>query len=284
MLLAQARKLRRFVSVETEIKVRNSLYKIMPTKHRCKNDNIFHACVWKTASQWVRLVLSDPRVYRYSGLTPAPSNPYLKPNHKNADPALTTFPNRSIILTLYQSYDFMQQVRKPENNFTFFVKRDPRDLVVSFYFSNRFSHRENQGVVADRQELQNLSEQEGLLHTLDQFRKFVPILTSWEEAAKTDNRIRVVRYEDLTGENRVDCWHQLLNAADVRIPRDVMAEIVDTYAFEKITGGREKGVEASTEKYRKGIAGDWKNYFDNTIMSAFRDKYGVLPEKLGYES
>lgn len=279
MLLAQARKLRRFLDVKTEMKLRRSLYSVMPVKHRCENDNVFHACVWKTASQWVRLVLSDPRIYRYSGLGPVYWEDVV-----TADPRDSIMPDRSIIVALIRPYEFFTQMQKKQKHFAFFVKRDPRDLVVSFYFSNRYSHRPSEELLADRRQLENLSEQEGILQTLTQFDKFIPILTSWEEAAKTDSRIRVVRYEDLTGDNHVDHWHKLLNDADIRIPRDVMAEIAGTYSFEKITGGREKGVEVTTEKYRKGIAGDWKNYFDNAITSAFRERFGVLPERLGYES
>lgn len=278
MLLAQARKLRRFVSTETEYKLRRTLNAILPVKHRCANDIVFHACVWKTASQWVRVVLSDPRIYRYSGLSVVLSDEYLKP-----DPTQSLFPDRSIAAAMMRSYDFFSKINKPNNHFAFFVKRDPRDLVVSFYFSNRYSHRPNEKLDKERQVMADMSEKEGLMYTVGQFNKFVSILTSWEEAAKADNRIRIVRYEDLTGGNHIDVWHQLLNAADIRIPRDALADILETYSFDKITGGREKGVEVKTEKYRKGIAGDWVNYFDDELMTAFRNRYGNLPEKLGYE-
>ncbi|MEO1006544.1 MAG: sulfotransferase domain-containing protein, partial [Cyanobacteria bacterium J06638_38] len=34
--------------------------------------------------------------------------------------------------------------------------------------------------------------------------------------------------------------------------------------------------------YRKGISGDWKNYFDNSTLNHFQQVTGNLVETLGY--
>ena len=278
MILAKARRLRRFITPDAEYAARRMLNAVVPVRWHSANDNVYHVCVWKTASQWVRLVLSDPRVYRYSGLGVCLPNPLLKP-----DPVAVRLPARTIVAAMVRNYGFYAAVPKPERHFAFFVKRDPRDLIVSFYFSNRYSHPLDATIACERAGLTRMSEPEGLLHTIGQFEKFVEILTSWEAAARSDPRVRVVRYEDLTGTVQLDTWHSLLTAADIRVPRQVLADVLATYAFDKITGGRKPGMEAQTHKYRKGVAGDWKNHFDAHMVDKFRARYGSLCAELGYE-
>lgn len=277
-ILAKARRFRRLITPDTEYAARRMLNAMVPVRSRSENDNIYHVCVWKTASQWVRLVLSDPRVYRYSGLSVCLPNPLLKP-----DPSMVRLPGRTIVAAMVRDYAFFAQLPKPERHFAFFVKRDPRDLVVSFFFSNRYSHPVDAAIARERARLAQMTETEGLMHTIDQFGKFVSILTSWEAATRVDPRVRVLRYEDLTGTDQLDEWQSLLLAADIRLPRQVLADVLATYAFAKITGGREPGMEAIAHKYRKGIAGDWKNHFTAPMLEAFHARYGNLCADLGYE-
>jgi hypothetical protein len=277
MLLAEARKLRRLLSPEVEYRLRRGLNALIPVAHRSCHDMIYHVCVWKTASQWVRVVLSDPRVYRHSGLSVCLPN-----RHLAADPGQTRLPGRSIVAALVRDHGYFAGLPKPPSYFAFFVKRDPRDLIVSFYHSNRFSHPLDAGIARERARLAGLSERDGLMYTIGQFDRFVPILTSWEDAAASDPRILIVRYEDLTGPDRERAWGRLLRAADIALPDRVLADVLATYAFERITGGRAQGIEARADKYRKGIAGDWRNHFDGAMEAAFNARYGDVVKRLGY--
>jgi hypothetical protein len=54
--------------------------------------------------------------------------------------------------------------------------------------------------------------------------------------------------------------------------------------FEAQSGGRERGSEDVGSHYRKGIAGDWVNYFTREHAEAFQDKFGDLVGRLGYEA
>ncbi|MFO1129572.1 MAG: sulfotransferase domain-containing protein [Rhodospirillales bacterium] len=277
-ILSKARSLRRLISPDAEYAIRRALNTVIPVRARSENGNVYHVCVWKTASQWVRLVLSDPRIYRYSGLSVCLPNPLLRP-----DPRTVRLPERTIVAALVRDYPFFAALPKPERHFAFFVKRDPRDLIVSFYFSNRYSHPLDPVIARERATLARMSESEGLEYTIDQFGQFVAILRSWEEAARHDPRVVVVRYEDLTGIRQLDAWQALLDAADIRMPRQVLAEVLATYSFAKITGGRNPGTEAVAHKYRKGIAGDWKNHLTAAMLAAFHARYGSLCADLGYD-
>jgi LPS sulfotransferase NodH len=46
--------------------------------------------------------------------------------------------------------------------------------------------------------------------------------------------------------------------------------------------GRKPGEEDATSFYRKGVAGDWRNYFTPDLDRAFKERAGGLIEELGY--
>lgn len=279
MIMNQLRKLRQLVPVETEYEFRNACASLVPIRRRSRYSAIFHACVWKTASQWIRVVLSDPRIYMYCGLKthiPISSDIWW------SEPHLLTVPDRRIVPDLYCGYDHFLSIAKPKPYAVFFVQRDPRDIVISWYFSNRFSHRPTATVNHHRQALVHISERDGILATLDCFEEISAMLRSWREAASADPAIRIVRYEDLTGADAVDVWSEVLAHCDILVPQDLLRRVLDTYSFERISGGRRPGEEDKSHKYRKGIAGDWKNHFDDEISRRFYALYGNLAEELGY--
>ncbi len=279
MLLGQLRKLRQVLPVETEYELRNACAALVPVRHRSRNGAVFHTCVWKTASQWVRVVLSDPRLYMYSGLKihiPITSDLWWP------DPARLIIPKRRIVPGLYCDYSLFARIRKPARHAVFFVQRDPRDILISWYFSNRYSHRPMTTVNDERKALADLSERDGILATVEHFGEIAGMLRSWATAAQTQPNIRIVRYEDLTGDGGQRAWADLLAHCDIRVPDDVLTRILATYAFAKISGGRKPGEEDKTHKYRKGIQGDWKNYFDAEITRRFHEYHGDLAGDLGY--
>jgi hypothetical protein len=52
--------------------------------------------------------------------------------------------------------------------------------------------------------------------------------------------------------------------------------------FEAKTKGRRAGTEDTASHYRKGVAGDWVNHFTPEVAAAFEERFGDLPQKLGY--
>jgi hypothetical protein len=55
------------------------------------------------------------------------------------------------------------------------------------------------------------------------------------------------------------------------------------HRFEAQTRGRRAGSEDTGSHYRKGVAGDWVNHFDDVHVKAFKDRFEGLIPKLGYE-
>ena len=144
MNLGFLRQFRSLVPIRLEYRIRDELYSLLPVRHRSRYENIFDCCVWKTASQWIRVVLSDPAVYQYSGLRTLhfTQSPLIRKGHGRE----VHFPLRRIISPVYCSYEAFAALSSAANQRTFFVMRDPRDVMVSQYFSKRYSHRLNDNI------------------------------------------------------------------------------------------------------------------------------------------
>ena len=62
-----------------------------------------------------------------------------------------------------------------------------------------------------------------------------------------------------------------------------LASLNERLNFKKLSKGRRIGQENTKSHYRKGKQGDWKNHFNAEHTAFFKDKYGDLLIKLGYE-
>jgi lipopolysaccharide transport system ATP-binding protein len=68
----------------------------------------------------------------------------------------------------------------------------------------------------------------------------------------------------------------------MEINRNRLERIIIENRFESLTGGRKAGVEDASSHERKGISGDWMNYFTPTIERKFLDRYGDLLIRADY--
>jgi hypothetical protein len=278
---------RKFIDVRREQQIRTMMSHFISIRHRSCAVNVYHCCVWKTASQWLRNVLSSADIYRYSGLL---TYPYEQLEGRD-DRALQhrtfdrPFPERQIVSPLYINYESFAAMPKPAEFRAFFVVRDPRDLVVSHYFSSRYSHVENPGVLEERSRLDGLSESEGMaVHTRYMAERGIfDALRSWAKQSAADDRIAIFRFEDLVGESQLHWMQQLMTFCDIRIPTANLESILNRLSFARLSGGRKPGEENKFHKYRSGKHGDWQKYFDATVSTAFAGVAGDLPTTLGYE-
>ena len=278
---------RKFINLRREQQLRTLASNFIPVRHRSAAVNVYHCCVWKTASQWIRNVLSATDVYRYSGLLA-----YAYEQHEGRDDrALQNrtfdrpFPLRRIISPLYISFESFEQLPKPLDYRAFFVVRDPRDLVVSHYFSSRYSHVENPGVLDERQRLTDLPEKDGMLVHMRYMadRGIFDALRSWSVGSANNPDHKVLRFEDLVGSDQLQWMKRLTNHCDIQIPVQALDVILKRLSFERLSGGRKQGDENKTHKYRSGQHGDWKKYFDDDMLATFNEITSDLAKLLGYE-
>ena len=246
----------------------------VPVVSRSEFENVYHCTMRKTASQWIQAMFSDPIVYRHSGLLPYVPR-YYKWRHPQA------FPPGRVTLSLFVSHKRFETIPKPDRYRAFFVLRDPRDIVVSNYFSTRNSHTPMGDVPVLRKILQDKPFKEGLLYLIGNLAEkgTFNALRSWAVAPSSE-AIRLFRYEDLTGERQTEEVDRMMRHCGITIPPAELETLLSRYSFSRMR--RDQASAGTVSHYRKGKAGDWRNHFDDDTYDAFTAATGDLVEVLGY--
>ena len=250
--------------------------------------NIYHCCVFKTGSQWIRSVLEHPLVKQASGLD---CYRYESDLPKNADTRGicdrffdAPLPENKILSPLFLSYECFKSIPKPKDYRAFFVSRDPRDIIVSWYFSMKYSHAANSTIDRTRNRLHDVSTEEGMLTAINVLNKtgVFKALSSWGTGYQHNKDVRLFRFEDLTGSRSAETFLDLFDYCGIPISQAHVEKILEQLSFKQLSG-RKQGEEDVGSHYRKGVAGDWKNYFTPEVSARFSEATGGLLNTLGYE-
>jgi lipopolysaccharide transport system ATP-binding protein len=231
---------------------------------------VFHVTHYKAGSQWIQAILrgcvESDLVRAKAGVRQFLEEP-IQPG--------------KVYSSVYVTREQFESVAKPEGSRRFVIIRDLRDTVVSGYFSLKVSHGAFAAdrVSALRRELQEGSVEEGLILTMDQWLTVnANIQRSWLESGEP-----VIRYEDLL-ENDVDILERvLIDECGYPVPRPRLRRAVETRRFERMSKGRQRGHEDVSAHLRKGVAGDWRTYFTEPVKEAFKERWGELLVRAGYE-
>lgn len=230
---------------------------------------IFHVTHWKAGSQWVHKILRECT----PGLLVPPQLDEAQFHHWPLQPG-------KIYPTVYVTNEAFDEVRLPRDWRRFVIIRDLRDTLVSGYFSAKLSHP-----ILDprnarwRKTLNLLPLDAGLIYLMSVWLPMsARIQRSWAEAGEP-----IIRYEDLLDHDLEILERVLVEECQLPVSRKRFREVVVASRFESITRGRMRGDEDVSVHERKGIAGDWRNYFTDGVKQAFKDCYGDLLILTGYE-
>ncbi|MFK8029510.1 MAG: sulfotransferase domain-containing protein [Gammaproteobacteria bacterium] len=171
------------------------------------------------------------------------------------------------------------------------VWRDGRDVLVSQYFHSLFKNEKGNDRLVDkcRADLR-FSDYDDVENNLPVFMQYVyeqkrSLRMSWSEfALNWSGRSDCVdvKYEDLRL-NPVEELQRIVELLSGKpCSKQRMAEIVEAHSFERMSG-RKAGTEDNSSFMRKGIVGDWKNYFNLEAKEAFNAYAGDALLSLGYE-
>lgn len=164
----------------------------------------------------------------------------------------------------------------------FHVRRDPRDALVSGYYSNAYSHVSNPVIDRRRPYLLAHSREDGLLWLMEQrHADAIEILLSHLGRGVADGCLSV-EFADLIARPQA-CIQALLDFADLRIPERTLRDLVEARSFERLSGGRTPGQEDILNHYRKGVVGDWTTHFTPRVKEAYKERFGKALVELGYE-
>jgi hypothetical protein len=91
-----------------------------------------------------------------------------------------------------------------------------------------------------------------------------------------------VRYEDLLERPNEEVG-RLAGFLGADTSEKALQQAVGSASFEKLSKGRQRGQEDTSSFYRKGVAGDWNNYFTERDKEIYKEEAGELLIRLGYE-
>jgi hypothetical protein len=96
------------------------------------------------------------------------------------------------------------------------------------------------------------------------------------------DRFFEVRYERMV-EDPIGVVSELYNWLGVDNDPAFVEMIVDRCKFENFSDGRPRGLADPAAEWRKGVIGDWRNYFTEDDKAMFKRMAGGLLVELGYE-
>jgi len=232
---------------------------------------IFHITHWKSGSQWIHRILQ----------TGVPRDLIVAPEVEAPQILKRPIEAGKVYPTAYLTREEFESVTLPDPWRAFVVIRDLRDVLISLYFSMKFSHPEIDGRLAGpRESLQRLSVEDGLLYLMETWLPMsADIQRSW-----IGTSLPLLRYEDLLNHDVAMLERVLVDHCRLSIGRQRLREIILNHRFERLTGGRPRGREDVMSHERKGVAGDWIPYFTPRIARAFNARFGDLLIRTGYES
>jgi hypothetical protein len=234
--------------------------------------NVYAASCPKSGSQWIKALLHHPIVRRHTGLFTLPQLDYQRRRPR-------PFPPGTFVPGLYVSYDEYRRLPKPASHRLVYIFRDPRDIVVSGYFSGLETHREMQGLEQRRERMRRMPVAEGLLFALEYGRGHLQDMASWVEVR--DEHVRTWRLEDI-GADPASRVPEILAHCGVRLDADelatVLAETSRAALQRKDLGSRRPGAESHYRVRRQ----TFRELFGPEHYAAVEEVVPGLVEKLGY--
>ncbi len=109
----------------------------------------------------------------------------------------------------------------------------------------------------------------------------------WSEALRVIRRLNckthVVRYESMKV-NQGEELKKLFDFMNLNDCESLISRCIRNSSFEKMSKGRKAGEMVATAKVRKGVSGDWKNFFTETDAKEFIHHSGNTLIEWGYET
>jgi lipopolysaccharide transport system ATP-binding protein len=229
---------------------------------------VFHVTHWKSGSQWVSSVLKFAVGERLIHPLAGQGGPLGGPLRKG-----------KIYSPVYASREqFLAHVPDDAANRAFVVIRDPRDTLVSWYFSLMYSHASAEPTVQEsRDELRSMKKADALALMIGKHMQEVArIQREWVTAGA-----RIFRYEDLVADEQ-ETFRQIFEFCQVPTPALRRRWIVFRHSFKVLTWSR-LGRENAKSHLRKGVPGDWKNHFCDETKRLFKAQFGQTLALTGYE-
>lgn len=245
--------------------------------------NIYHCCIQKTATQWFSKLLTDRLIWKNTGFSLYYPGQNFITGDKFILDQLKNIPKPGLICSpFYIQYNTFEEFTKNDNYKAFYIIRDPRDIIISNYYSLKYSHPAlNNYIVENRKDLEQLSEHDGIMKVIVNTAQFISqIMHRWKTADNVN--VKIYKFEDVFGPDQLVFLKDIFSHCRISLPDPDIQYLVDHYSFKNISG-RRAGTEDQKHHYRKGVSGDWRNYFSEEHKQRFNLEAGEFLIALGYE-
>jgi hypothetical protein len=213
--------------------------------------------------------------------------------------------NRFPILkkAMYHSH-YLPKYRIHKNKKIVLLVRDGRDVIISLYYHQLMWNDKNKlspkDVVYHRSKVPfndydnvkgnmaafikyTFEEQPSKFQHFTYMGNWYSYNKAWLEEMKSNKNIYVVKYEDLLEKPFVTLKVMFENFfSQKQVDTDHLKKVINKFSFETQTK-RKKGEENKSSFLRKGIHGDWKNYFGEEEKVLFKKYTKDMLTELDYE-
>jgi hypothetical protein len=171
-----------------------------------------------------------------------------------------------------------------------YLLRDGRDVLTSgvfHWFNKQLAGTKLNDFEKERRAIY-LGKKNGTLPRFFQDSEIEQWATEWKQPletiknAKETHEVMLLRYENLLHDTPgvlSDC----LEFLSAKTSPNLIKACVEAGSFKKMSKGREQGCTQANAHVRKGIAGDWKNYFTLRDAQLFHEIAGDKLLELDYE-
>ena len=237
--------------------------------------NVYFPTVQRSGSQWIREVFSDRRIQKYTGLRPYPQRRY------EWGEFVRRFPLYTFVPGLYVSYDLYEEIEKPERYRTFYVLRDPRSIVVSWYHAMARTHVLMGKVGKYREDLSKLSFHDGITYCIKALTgKFADMRTWWDH--RDDPNVTILRFEEMIRDT-TGAMARVLAESGAKVPPEVLAEVMRAYGKDEMRKKDPRAAADPNMSHYRPTTSDHREAFTDEHYRLFRDVTGNLVTYLGYQ-
>jgi hypothetical protein len=233
-------------------------------------DDVFFVSYPKSGNTWIRFVLAN----------------YL------TDGKCYSFASNKIIPGIHSQIDLCNQLTRPrymQSHFPFqaefknviYIVRDCRDVAVSYYYHYLKTRK--------------IKPMTPFVDFLDTFNKGNVLFGLWNDHVNSwlDNNLNhflLVRYEDVL-DNQVESFEMILRFMNIDVDLEKLQKSLDIASFKNMRHLETKLNKTEKKLYitntdipfvRKGIIGDYKNYFNSNLEENLIRIHGRALKRLKY--
>jgi hypothetical protein len=193
--------------------------------------------------------------------------PYLNTSKVVLDQITKNFPKSKIIFLLRDGRDVLTS-----GVFHWFNKLNAFDDLSDFEKQRRDIFLNN-----NTNDLSRFFQDKEIFQWANEWKQTLEII----ELAKRHHNIKIIRYENMLEEPEFvlkECFSFL----KLKYNHTTITDCIKAGSFKKMSQGREQGELKANAHIRKGISGDWKNYFTAEDAKLFNDIAGDFLTKYKY--